>query len=196
MKYTKFATTAMIAVAATGIAAGASYAAPAEPAPAPAAVQVVPASEAQGQERGVDYSVKLAETGNTVVTQVTGGAFSLNSDGKAVSLKNQAGEVVAQVPLSGKAGQQEIALTAAIDKDGRELSLTAPKADDVSVKFIGSQEWFFSELQHAALGGVIGAIIGAFFLGIGLPFGALIGLLIAGGQPLIDSGSAYFSGQP
>lgn len=197
MKYKKFATVAMIAVAATGIAAGTSYAAPGVPAEtAPAVVQVAPASEAQGQDQGVDYSVKLAETGNTVITQVTGGAFSLDADGKAVSLKNQDGKVVAQVPLIGKVGQQEIALTAAIDNEGRQLSLTSPKAEDVSVKFIGSQEWFFAELQRASLGALIGAIIGAFFFGIGLPFGALIGLLIAGGQPLINSGLAYFSGQP
>ncbi|NNH69255.1 hypothetical protein HLB23_05115 [Nocardia uniformis] len=194
MKYRKFASVAMMAIAATGIASGTSYGAPAEP--APAVVQVAPASEAQGQDQGVDYSVRLAESGNTVVTQVTGGAFSLDADAKAVTLKNQEGLVVAQVPLIGKVGQQEIALTAAIDNDGRQLSLTAPKADDVSVKFIGSQEWFFSELQRASLGALIGAIIGAFFFGIGLPFGALIGLLIAGGQPLIDSGIAYFSGQP
>ncbi|WP_067563048.1 hypothetical protein [Nocardia acidivorans] len=193
MRYRKFAATALMAAAATGIAAGTGYAAPADPAPA-AVQQVTPAAEAQGQDHGVDYSVKLADAGNTVVTRVTGGAFSLDADGKAVTLKRQDGQVVAQLPLTGKAGQQEIALTAAIDQDGRQLSLTAPK--DVSVEFIGSQEWFFSELQHAALGGVIGAIVGAFFFGIGLPFGALIGLLIAGGQPLIDSGSAYFSGQP
>lgn len=195
MKYKKFAVTALMAVAATGIAAGTGYAAPAAD-PAPAVVQVAPASQAQGQDHGVDYSVKLADTGNTVITQVTGGAFSLDADGKAVTLKAQDGQVVAQLPLTGKAGTQEIALTAAIDNDGKQLSLTSPKAEDVSVKFIGSQEWFFSELQHAALGGVIGAIVGAFFFGIGLPFGAIIGLLIAGGQPLIDSGSAYFSGQP
>ncbi|MFI6865564.1 hypothetical protein [Nocardia sp. NPDC050406] len=194
MKYTKFATIAMTAIAATAIASGTSYAAPAEG--GPAAVQVTPAAETQGSERGVDYSVKLAESGNTVVTQVTGGLFSLDADAKAVSLKNQAGEVVAQVPLAAKVGQQEIALTAAIGQDGRELSLTAPKAEDVSVKYIGSQQWFFAELQRASLGALIGAIIGAFFFGIGLPFGALIGLLIAGGQPLIDSGIAYFSGQP
>ncbi|WP_228566552.1 hypothetical protein [Nocardia sp. SYP-A9097] len=197
MKYRKFAVTALIAVAATGIAAGTGYAAPAAPADqAPAVVQLVPASQSQGQDHGIDYSVQLTDAKNTVVTQVTGGAFSLDADGKAVTLKDKNGQVVAQMPLTGKVGQQEIAMTAAIDNDGRQLSLTSPKADDVSVKFIGSQEWFFSELQHAALGGVIGAIVGAFFFGIGLPFGAVIGLLLAGGQPLIDSGIAYFSGQP
>ncbi|MCU1643946.1 MAG: hypothetical protein JWN03_4221 [Nocardia sp.] len=192
MNYKKFAITAMIAVAATGVAAGTGYAAPADPAPA---VQTVAGLPPQGQVQGVDYSVKMAETGQTVVTQVTGGVFSLDADGKAVTLKNQAGDVVAQLPISGKAGTQDIALTAAIDNGGQQLSLT-PQANNVSLKYIGSQDWFFSELQHAALGGVIGAIIGAFFFGIGLPFGALIGLLIAGGQPLIDSGLAYFSGQP
>ncbi|MEU0544768.1 hypothetical protein ABZ319_33320 [Nocardia sp. NPDC005978] len=194
MKYTKFATTAMIAIAATGIAAGTSYAAPG--AQAPAAAQVTPAAASQGTQDGVDYSVRLAETGNTVVTQVTGGAFQLAADGKAVTLKNDAGQVVAQLPLVGAAGAEQIALTAVIDEQGQRLSLTAPAASDVSVRFIGSQERFFAELQRASLGALIGAIIGAFFFGIGLPFGALIGLLIAGGPSLIDAGLAYFGGQP
>ncbi|PSK26555.1 hypothetical protein D6158_36300 [Nocardia seriolae] len=91
---------------------------------------------------------------------------------------------------------KKVELAAAIDNDGRQLTLTPVSAPNMTVKDISSQDWFFSELQHAALGAVIGGIIGFLFVGIGAPFGALIGLLVAGGQPLIDSGSAYFSGQP
>ncbi|MEV6772095.1 hypothetical protein AB0N05_26055 [Nocardia sp. NPDC051030] len=194
MKYKKFAAIAMLAVAATGIASGTSAAAPVDPAPVVQDQQVAP--QVQGKQQGVDYIVKLAEVGNGVITQVTGGQFSLDSTGKKVVLKNEAGVVVTQVALAGELQGKPVELAAGIDNDGKQLTLTPVTAPLVTAKEIGSQEWFFSELQHAALGGVIGAIIGAFFLGIGLPFGALIGLLVAGGQPLIDSGSAYFSGQP
>ncbi|MFI1920412.1 hypothetical protein [Nocardia sp. NPDC020380] len=191
MKYTKFVATAFVAAAATGIAAGTGYAAPVDAAPA---VQSA-APTVQGTDHGVDYTVAVNDA-NGFVTQVTGGQFSLDATGKTVLLKNQAGDVVTQVPLNGALAGKQYGLTAAIDNDGSKLTLTSVSAPLASAQDIDSQGWFFSELQHAALGAVIGGIIGFFFLGIGAPIGALIGLLIAGGQPLIDSGSAYFSGQP
>ncbi|QLY27901.1 hypothetical protein [Nocardia huaxiensis] len=202
MRYTKFASTAFLAAAATSIAAGTANAAPVEQAPAG---QVAP--QVQGQDRGVGYSVKLAEAGDAIVTQVTGGAFSLNADGKGVTLTNDAGQVVAEVPLLGQtaqAGAREVALTATIGEDGRQLAL-APAASEVSgAQAISSQQWFFAELQRASLGAAVGAVIGGAIglLGFivsavpGAIIGAGIGLLVAGGQPLIDSGIAYFSGQP
>ncbi|MTL14247.1 hypothetical protein GL307_22650 [Nocardia seriolae] len=193
MKYRKFATTALIAAAATGIAAGTGYAAPADPAPA---VQAQPAAQVQGAQQGVDYVVTVAEAGNGIITRVTGGQFGLSADGKSVALRNQDGVVVTQVNLSSEVAGKKVELAAAIDNDARQRTLTPGRAPNMTVKDISSQDWFFSELQHAALGAVIGGIIGFLFVGIGAPFGALIGLLVAGGQPLIDSGSAYFSGQP
>lgn len=191
MKYTKFVATAFVAAAATGIAAGTGYAAPADP--APAVQQAAPT--VQGTDHGVDYTVAVSNA-NDIVTQVTGGQFSLDATGKTVLLKNQAGDVVTQVPLAGALAGKQYGLTAAIDNDGSKLTLTSVSAPLSSAQDIDSQGWFFSELQHAALGGVIGGILGAFLFGIGAIPGAIIGLLIAGGQPLIDSGSAYFSGQP
>lgn len=189
MKYRKFAATAVLAIAATGVAAGTAYA---DPAP----VVQQQTSQVKGSQQGVDYTVQLANATNGIITQVTGGKFGLSDDGKSVVLKNDAGTTVTQVALAGVLQGQHIDLNAAVDNDGTQLTLTPVTAPIVTAKDISSQDWFFSELQHAALGGVIGAIIGTFFFGIGLPFGALIGLLIAGGQPLIDSGSAYFGGQP
>ncbi|MFJ4653422.1 hypothetical protein ACIP5Y_19335 [Nocardia sp. NPDC088792] len=191
MKYTKFVATAFVAAAATGIAAGTGYAAPADP--APAVQQAAPT--VQGTDHGVDYTVAVSNA-NDIVTQVTGGQFSLDATGKTVLLKNQAGDVVTQVPLVGALAGKQYGLIAAIDNDGSKLTLTSVSAPLSSAQDIDSQGWFFSELQHAALGGVIGGILGAFLFGIGAIPGAIIGLLIAGGQPLIDSGSAYFSGQP
>ncbi|MEC3917251.1 hypothetical protein [Nocardia sp. CDC160] len=193
MKYTKFVATAFIAVAATGVAAGTSYAAPADPAPA---VQEQAAPQVKGSQQGVDYVVQLAQDGGSIITQVTGGRITVNAATKSMEVRNDDGALVTKLNLSSVIDGKNVDLAAAVDNDGREVTLTPINAPITNVKDISSQEWFFSELQHAALGGVIGAIVGALFFGIGLPFGALIGLLIAGGQPLIDSGSAYFSGQP
>ncbi|WP_433206242.1 hypothetical protein ACQP1G_19530 [Nocardia sp. CA-107356] len=196
MKYKKFAATAMMAVAATGIAAGTSGAAPAAPAPA---VQNQAAPAVQGEDHGVNYAVQLVD--KSIVAAVTGGAFSLDADQKYVSVKNTEGAVVTSIPLQAKVGDQLIPIAATIDASAQKLTLTpdvkpTASATAASAEAISSQEWFFSELQRASLGAVIGGIIGFFFFGIGLPVGALIGLLIAGGPNLINAGIAYFSGQP
>ncbi|MFI9503168.1 hypothetical protein [Nocardia sp. NPDC052566] len=193
MRYKKFAATAILAVAATGIAAGTTYA---EPAPA---VQNQPAPIVLGADHGVTYAAQLID--KSIVTAVTGGAFSLDTDQKYVTVKNAEGAVVTSIPLQAKVGDQLIPIAATIDASQQKLTLTPevqPTADAVTATAtaISSQEWFFSELQRASLGAVIGGIIGFFFFGIGLPLGALIGLLIAGGPNLINAGIAYFSGQP
>jgi hypothetical protein len=196
MKYKKFAATALMAVAATGIAAGTSGAAPSVPAPA---VQNQAAPAVQGEDHGVAYAVQMVD--KSIVAAVTGGAFSLDADQKYVNVKNTEGVVVTSIPLRAQVKDQLIPIAATIDASGQKLTLTPdvqPTAGAVSAtaEAISSQDWFFSELQRASLGAVIGGIIGFFFFGIGLPVGALIGLLIAGGPSLINAGIAYFSGQP
>ncbi|WP_454196543.1 hypothetical protein [Nocardia sp. Marseille-Q1738] len=205
MKYKKFAATALLAVAATGVTAGTAYAAPAPP-----AVQDQAAAEptVTGTDQGVGYALRLADAGKSVVTSVTGGAFSVDADKQSVSLKNSAGETVTTIPLTATAKGQEVQIAANVADEGRQLTLTpqvAPTANaPVAAEFIGAQEWFFAELQRASLGalvgGLIGAAIGIVFFGIGiLPgavLGALIGLAVAGGPSLLNAGIAYFSGQP
>ncbi|WP_330230031.1 hypothetical protein OHA40_29115 [Nocardia sp. NBC_00508] len=205
MKYKKFAATALLAVAATGVAAGTTYAAPTPP-----AVQDQPAAEptVTGADQGVGYTLGLAEAGKSVVTSVTGGAFNVDTDNQSVTLKNSAGETVTTIPLTATAKGQEVRIAANVADEGRQLTLTpqvAPTANaPVAAEFIGAQEWFFAELQRASLGalvgGLIGAAIGIVFFGIGiLPgavLGALIGLAVAGGPSLLNAGLAYFSGQP
>ncbi|WP_067538815.1 DUF456 domain-containing protein [Nocardia crassostreae] len=194
MKHKRFAATALMAIAATGIAAGTGYAASAEPAPIE---QVQPAKpQFQGQEQGVDYKVTMAEIGNQIITEVTGGRFGLDAATKTVALRNTAGDTVFQVPLVGEWEGKPYELAAAVDNDGGKLTLSPVSAPAGTIKDISSQEWFMAELQRASLGALIGGIIGFFVLGVGAIPGAIIGLLIAGGQPLIASGSAYFSGQP
>ncbi|MFJ1455860.1 DUF456 domain-containing protein [Nocardia wallacei] len=200
MKYKKFAATALIAIASTGIAAGTSYAQPAAPAPG----QVEQSAPAvRGEDRGVGYTTQLDAAAKSVVTTVTGGAFTVDHDAKVVSLTNGAGEKIMEYPLAVQSGDQKTEVAAAIDEDGRRLTLTPTAGSVAQVKDISAQDWFFAELQHASLGAAVGAVIGAligfFFLGFGLIpgalIGAVIGLLVAGGPSLIDAGQAYFAGQ-
>ncbi|MEU1523657.1 hypothetical protein ACWDO0_01105 [Nocardia rhamnosiphila] len=207
MKYKKFAATAIMAAAATGIAAGTGYAAPAPTAPAVEQQQnAVP--EVTGHDRGVDYTLALAEAGKSLVTTVSGGAFSLDAANDAVVLSNAAGERLTSIPLTQATNGQVVSIAATIDEDNSRLTLT-PRATPVAgapsqAQFIGAQQWFMSELQAASLGAAVGAAIGAavglLFLGVGVIPGAIIGagigLAVAGGPPLLDSAIAYFSGQP
>ncbi|PXX59312.1 hypothetical protein DFR70_112229 [Nocardia tenerifensis] len=206
MKYKKFAATALLAIAATGVTAGTAYAAPV-PAP-PAQEQTAAAPTVQGQDQGVSYALQLADAGKSVVTNVTGGAFSLAADQQSVVLTNAAGATVTTIPLTTTAKGEQVRIAAAIAEDAKQLTLTpqvAPGANaPVAAEFIGAQEWFFAELQRASLGalvgGLIGAAVGFLFFGVGLlpgaVLGALIGLAVAGGPSLLNAGIAYFSGQP
>ncbi|MGQ4616060.1 hypothetical protein [Nocardia sp. R7R-8] len=205
MRYQTFAATALLAVAATGVAAGTSYAAPVPPA---VQDQAAAAPTVTGTDQGVSYALQLADAGKSVVTSVTGGAFSVDTDNRSVTLTNSAGAAVTTIPLTATAKGQEVRIAAAVADEGRQLTLTpqiAPTANaPVAAQFIGAQEWFFAELQRASLGalvgGLIGAAIGIVFFGVGiLPgavLGALIGLAVAGGPSLLNAGIAYFSGQP
>lgn len=207
MKYKKFAATALLAIAATGVSAGTAYAAPA---PTPPAVQdqTAAAPSVKGQDQGVSYALQLADAGKSVVTSVTGGAFSLAADQQSVTLTNAAGATVATIPLTQTAKGEQVRIAAAIADDATQLTLTpqvTPTANaPVAADFIGAQDWFFAELQRASLGalvgGLIGAAIGILFFGVGiLPgavLGAIIGLAVAGGPSLLNAGIAYFSGQP
>ncbi|WP_067709359.1 hypothetical protein [Nocardia yamanashiensis] len=184
MIYKKFVATAFLAVAATTVAAGTSTAAPAA---------VEQAQSAQGQAQGVDYTLKSSESGKELLAEVTGGAFSMDAEGKVVTLKNGAGAVVAEFPLAGPSGVQ--AVSARIENDGQQLALSPAVAPSEAKDISAGSDWFWRELQRSAVGGIVGAILGAFLFGIGAFPGALIGLLVVGGQPLVDSGSAALRGE-
>lgn len=207
MKYKKFAATALLAVAATGVTAGTSYAAPAEAPPA-AQDQNATVPAVTGEDQGVNYTLELAEQGKSLVTTVSGGAFRLDTENKAVTLTNAEGAVVTSIPLVVTAANRSVEIAAEIDADNSRLTLT-PQATPVAgapsqAEFIGAQQWFMAELQRASLGalvgGLIGAAVGILFFGVGiLPgavLGAIIGLAVAGGPSLLNAGLAYFSGQP
>lgn len=207
MKYKKFAAIALLTAAATGATAGTSYAAPVE---APSATQdqnaAVPA--VTGHDQGVDYTLELAEKGRSLVTTVSGGAFGIDAENKAVTLTNADGAVVTNIPLVVESADKPVELAAEIGADNSSLTLTpevAPTADaPAHAEFISAQQWFMDELQRASSGAFVGALIGGaigiLFLGVGIipgtALGAIIGLAVAGGPGLLNAGTAYFSGQP
>ncbi|WP_280424142.1 hypothetical protein [Nocardia carnea] len=140
MKYKKFAATAIMAAAATGIAAGTGYAAPVPAAPA-VEQQANAAPEVTGHDRGADYTLALAEAGKSLVTTVSGGAFGLDAANRAVVLGNAAGERLTSIPLSQQTGGQVIAAATTIDEDSSRLTVT-PQATPVAgapaqAQFIG-----------------------------------------------------------
>ncbi|WP_019925909.1 hypothetical protein [Nocardia sp. BMG111209] len=203
MRISTFTATALVAIAATGIAAGTAAADPVVTAPDQVQTQsTTPA--VHGTDQGVGYTTTLADAGKSIVTAVTGGRFALDTVGKNVTLTNDAGQVVMQYPLVvvSKEGKGEVA--ADISADGSQLTLTPHAAHVGAVKDISAQDWFFAELQHASLGAAVGALLGAligiWFFGVGLIpaalLGGVIGLLVAGGPSLLDAGAAYFGGQP
>ncbi|MCM6775454.1 DUF456 domain-containing protein [Nocardia sp. CDC159] len=204
MRFSKFAATALIATAATGITAATATAAPGVAEPGTDQVQAQAAPAVHGADQGVGYTTRIDDAGKSIVTTVTGGRFALDTGANAVTLINDAGQVVMNYPLTVQNAGKTAEIAAAVDADGSRLTLT-PKGEAVaSVKDISAQQWFFDELQRASLGAAVGAVIGGliglFFIGIGaIPgalLGAVIGLLVAGGPSLLAAGQAYFSGQP
>ena len=188
MRTTKITVTAALAAAAVAVATGST--ASAEPvSPAPAVAQY------QGADQGIDYKLFLSDAGNAITTTVGAGAFALAGD--TVTLTDDSGALIAQIPLVHQADQQ-LTVAPSIADNGRTLTLV-PNANGAALADIDAQQWFYYELNRAAPGAAVGALIGAaigvFFLGIGIipgaAIGALIGLLVAGGQPLIDSGFAF-----
>lgn len=198
----KYAVTALLVAAVTDFSAGAVNAAPL-PAPVvheqPAAAVTNPM---RGMDQGIGYTVQPIEAGSALVAGVTGGRFAL--DRGAVVLRNNAGKVVTAIPLTVTSGGRQVGLAAAIAADGRQLTLRPTNPALRRHNFRTSLDWWNYELGKAApsagIGAIIGAVIGVFFLGIGIipgaAIGAVIGLLVGGGQDLIDSGYAYFGGQP
>ncbi|MBJ8343473.1 DUF6861 domain-containing protein [Antrihabitans sp. YC2-6] len=193
MKIRKLAATAVLAVATLGLAAGTAHGEPAG----------LTAPAYSGASHGLAYETALTNDGTSISTTLDSGTFAMNGD--AVTIADAAGNVIERLPLVFQVRGQELPIAAQIANDGRTLTMTPTGVSNPAIHDVGSQQWFISELQRAAVpgalvGAIIGGIIGFFFFGIGVIPGAiiggLIGLFVAGGQPLIDSGFAYFSGQP
>ncbi|TSE01637.1 hypothetical protein FOS14_03675 [Skermania sp. ID1734] len=187
-----------MAIAAVAVTAGTANAAPAVADPA-----------VRGADHAVDYRAALTKTG-AVATTLTNGAFALTPDGKAITVSDGSGRVIESFPTTfefhnvakGVDGKS-VATMSSISTDGHTLTLIPSGVIKNVDQPLSSQQRFINELQRAAPGAGIGAIIGALigiplFLAVpeGAAVGAVIGLLVAGGQPLIDAGTAFFTGQP
>ncbi|MFD4368208.1 hypothetical protein [Rhodococcus sp. NPDC058521] len=210
-KFGKLSTTAVLAVAALGVTAGTAHAEPAV-LDSPALVQ--------GVDQGVGYETGIDEDGDSLTTVLDAGTFRLDKGADVIEVVDAEGAVVGSVPLSYRVNDQEFSIESLIGDNGRSLTLT-PETDpakattvaSVALTDINSAARFSDELNRASFGGGVGAAVGAgiglvvgcvvgVFVGcipgvlIGAAVGGVAGLVNTGGQPLIDAGYQYFTGQP
>ncbi|MDV6293432.1 ammonium transporter [Rhodococcus aetherivorans] len=210
MKFRKLAAVAAMTIAAVGVTAGTSYAAPAVTAP-----------------EKINYETKAE--GDSVVTVIDAGSFAVSGDGKSVELQDSDGNAVVSLPLAIQLGDLQLPFEREISEDGKTLTLTPVVAEDkltpvapedkvapglspVSLKLqdvaspeenLKAQENFASQLGIAtAIGGLTGTVIGALVGGLGflggpvglasVPLGAavggVIGTIVAGGPTLVIAG--------
>ena len=204
MKFRKLAAVAAMTIAAVGLTAGTSYAAPAVTAP-----------------EKINYETKAE--GDSVVTVIDAGSFAVSGDGKSVELQDSDGNAVVSLPLAIQLGDLQLPFEREISEDGKTLTLTpvvdpakatpvepedkvAPGLNPVSLKLndvaspeenLKAQQNFASQLGIAtAVGGLTGTVIGAIVGGlggpVGLPAGAaiggVIGTIVVGGPTLVVAG--------
>lgn len=211
MKLKKLAAVATMTIAAMGITAGTSYAAPA----------------AQDE---INYESKIE--GQSVVTVIDAGAFQVSGDGESVELQDDKGNTVISLPLAVQLGDLQLPFEREISEDGKTLTLTptldmskatpvapedkvGPSITPVALKLtdvaspdenLKAQQNFSSQLGIAtAAGGLTGTIIGCIAGGlIGVPaaiipgflggcaagagVGGVIGTIVAGGPTLVVAG--------
>ncbi|WP_280268591.1 hypothetical protein [Nocardia wallacei] len=200
MKLGTFAATALMVVAAVGIAAGTVNASPSTPGRE---------LTSSGVDQGVDYRATLAEDERTLTTVVDHGRFETTADGSRVLLRSATDAVIAEVPLTFEVKGHRLPVAQQISADGRTLSLTprVTATDIGEMQPIDPMGRLVTELNKnvvgmvvgGVLGGLIGAVLGFFFLSwltgpIGLLVGALAGGAIMGGQPFIDALAGIVTG--
>ena len=161
MNTRKITVAAVFVIAAMGLGAGTSYAEP--------AANEVP---------NIGYETKLVNNNTTVVTTIDAGLFELSSDGKTVDLKDDAGRVVVNLPLSFTSGPLEFPLIPGLTNANRTLTLT-PDADVTKARPAGikpaasllenqrAQSAFATQFGIAtAIGGFVGTAGGAVLGGL------------------------------
>ncbi|WP_077040418.1 hypothetical protein [Rhodococcus sp. MTM3W5.2] len=208
MRLKKFAATSLMAIAALGVGAGTSYAAPAAP-------------------ETIDWSSKIE--GQSVVTTIDAGGFKVSGDGKNIELQDNAGKAVVSLPLAFQLNSLKFPMEQKISEDGKTVTMTpvfdlgkakpvtpADRGDrtvgNIAIKDIASpaenlsaQQTFSAQLAVAtATGGLTGTIIGcvvglvpglaAGIIGAlpgcvtGAGIGAIVGTIAVGGPTLIAAG--------
>lgn len=161
-------------------------------------------SSVRGIANGVGYSATLTPDGRGVATTLDAGTFALTPDAAAITIADRNGAAVAAIPLSFQAAGHWIAVRPSIGDHG--TTLTLEPVNTVPLSDISARENWDAQVQRGTFGALIGGTIGGlvtlpFWIFVipplaGIAIGAGIGFLLAGGQPLIDAGIAYFSGQP
>ncbi|MCP2288687.1 hypothetical protein [Nocardia amikacinitolerans] len=186
MRVNQFAASALLAIGAIGISAGAVDAQPTDPA---TAVSV------RGVDQGIGYTAGPTSDGSGIVTTVEGGAFTLAGDARTVTLADASGRIVATLPMGFTAHGQTFGLTPRITDAGRTLTLTpagAPAATTQHLRQLVDYDETVARKQHnavvgALIGAGIGAVLGFFLGGVGalvtVPIGAGIGALIGFSTP-------------
>ncbi|MFD6896665.1 ammonium transporter [Rhodococcus sp. NPDC060086] len=206
MKLRKLAAVATMTIAAMGITAGTSYAAPAAP-------------------DEINYESKV--DGQSVVTVIDAGAFQVSGDGQSVELQDDAGNTVVSLPLAIQLGDIQLPFEREISEDGKTLTLTpstdltqatpvapedkvVPGITPVALKVtdvaspdenLKAQQNFASQLGIAtAVGGLTGTVIGCIVGSVatlpllavgcvpGAAVGGVLGTIAAGGPTLVIAG--------
>ncbi|MFI1912175.1 hypothetical protein [Nocardia sp. NPDC020380] len=155
----------------------------------------------RGSQSGVAFLARTTPDGQGVVTALDSGSFAIRTDLDAVTITNDRGRIVAAVPLTVSVADHVFTFAPTVTDNASTLTLRSISADNAS-----SKERWDAKVQRATFGALVGAGIGAvlgipvFYLVlpplIGAAIGASIGFLAVGGQPLLDAGIAYFTGQP
>jgi len=210
MKLKKLAAVATMTIAAMGITAGTSFAAPA----------------AQDE---INYESRI--DGRSVVTVIDAGTFKISGDGESVELQDANGNIVVSLPLAVQIGDLQLPFQREVSEDGKTLTLTpvldlsqaVPVAPEDKVALglspiafelqdvaspeenLAAQNNFTSQLGVAqAAGGLAGTIIGCVIGGLagspativgflggcatGAGIGQVAGTVIAGGPTLVVAG--------
>jgi len=212
MKLRKLAAVATMTIAAMGITAGTSYAAP----------------EAPATQDEINYEANIVD--DSVVTVIDAGTFQVSGDGQSVELQDDAGNTVVSLPLAIQLGDLQLPFEREISEDGKTLTLTpstdleqatpvapedkvTPGLTPVALKVtdvaspdenLAAQQNFASQLGIAtAVGGLTGTIIGCIAGGLagaptvvfalpgcvtGAGIGGVIGTIVAGGPTLVIGG--------
>ncbi|WP_216900399.1 hypothetical protein [Nocardia alni] len=167
----------------------------------PVTASTATSATVNGSDDGVNHTIVLDPDAGTVSTVIDRGKFQVTPDGKAVTVTDTAGDVLARIPMAVRMIDHEgkYALMPTVGKSGRTLTLTPLDApiqpqqirDAARAQFADQNADVLHHQYNAGVGALIGMgagiLIGIWFLlnGAipGAPVGAGIGALIGYALP-------------
>jgi len=165
MEIKKYAATALLAVAATGIGTSTAYA------QSPAATAAI-----SGVDHGVAYTTSWTADHSSMTTTLRSGRFVLTPEANSVAVVAANGTVLAQLPIAFQQAGKQIRLTPQVSRAGSTLTLGSRTAVDQQLTDIDAG----STLAGVAIGCVVGGLIGLFFLILPAIPGCIIGAVVGG----------------